>query len=294
MFFHTAQLYQRRKYLSAAQGILRPMWLREIRLSRRAPETWPWTIPALSEPASLRLESPVTIFVGENGSGKSTLLEAIARKAALPAIGGEDTARDETLRHLDAFATSLSLKWSRRTGRGFFLRMEDFFAFSRRLRQTQAELQVLADGYQAELRQGEGRNLLRDEGLKRARGVTLGQKHALTSRYGEDLDARSHGESLLHLLESRLVPDGLYLLDEPEAALSPLRQLALLSMLKAAVEAGSQFLIATHAPMLMALPQSQILSFNQSPPSAIGFDEIEHVTLMRAFLSDPEAFTRRL
>ena len=155
-------------------------------------------------------------------------------------------------------------------------------------------MQVLADGYQAELQLGEGRNLLRDEGLKRARGVALGQKHALTSRYGEDLDARSHGESLLHLLESRLVPNGLYLLDEPEAALSPLRQLAFLSMLKAGVEAGSQFLIATHAPILMALPGAQILSFNQSPPAPVGFDEIEHVTLMRAFLCDPQAFTRRL
>ena len=70
------------------------MWLREIRLARRAQDAWPWTIPALSELESLPLESPVTIFVGENGSGKSTVLEAIARKAALPAIGGEDTARD--------------------------------------------------------------------------------------------------------------------------------------------------------------------------------------------------------
>ena len=273
------------------------MWLREIRLPRRAPDgsdAWPWTIPALSALESLRLESPVTIFVGENGSGKSTLLEGLALKCGMPAIGGQDTARDETLQHLDAFASSLSLKWSRRTARGFFLRAEDFFAFSRRLRQTQAELQVLADGYQAELRQGEGQNLLRDQGLKRARGFTLGQKHALTDRYGEDLDARSHGESFLHFLESRLVPDGLYLLDEPESALSPLRQFAFLSMLKGAVESGSQFLIATHAPMLMALPGAQILSFNQSPPAAISFDEIEHVTLMRAFLSDPQAFTRRL
>ena len=270
------------------------MWLREIRLAHRAPDTWPRTIPALSKLESLRLKCPITIFVGENGSGKSTLLEAVARKCGLPAIGGGDTARDETLQHLDAFTSSLSLGWSRRTGRGFFLRAEDFFAFSRRLRQTQSELQVLADGYEEELQQGEGRNLLRDEGLKRARGVALGQKHALTSRYGEDLDARSHGESLLHLLESRLVPEGLYLLDEPEAALSPLRQLAFLSMLKAGVESGSQFLIATHSPMLMALPDAQILSFNQSPPAPITFDEIEHVTLMRAFLCDPEAFTRRL
>ncbi len=270
------------------------MWLHEVRFQHAREEAWPWTIPALRALSSLRLESPVTILVGENGSGKSTLLEAIARKCGLPSIGSEDAEHDGTLAHLDSLISSISLKWRRKTGRGFFLRAEDFFAYSRRLQTLQSELQVLADSYEAELSHEEGRNLLRDEGLKRARGVVLGQKHALTSRYGDNLDARSHGESFLKLFESRLAPNGFYILDEPEAALSPLRQLAFLSMLKASVEEGSQFLIATHSPILMAFPGAGLLSFNASPPAPIGFDDIEHVSLMRAFLSDPEAFTRRL
>src|SRR5688572_356255 len=98
----------------------------------------------------------------------------------------------------------------------------------------------------------------------------------------------------MKLFEARLVPGGLYLLDEPEAALSPLRQLALLSQVKAMVSQNCQFLIATHSPILMAFPDAQIFSFDQQPIAPIDYDDLEHVRLTRAFLSDPQAFLRRL
>ena len=109
------------------------------------------------------------------------------------------------------------------------------------------------------------------------------------------MDARSHGEQFLDFLQQRVVPRGLYLLDEPEAPLSPQRQLALLSAIKeAATERECQFVIATHSPLLMATPDAEILCFDEGRIERTAWDELEHVQLMRAFLNRPESFLRHL
>lgn len=117
---------------------------------------------------------------------------------------------------------------------------------------------------------------------------------ALQRRYGDGLDVRSHGESFLGLFQSRFVPGGLYLLDEPEAPLSPLRQLSFLSMLKQMTAEDAQFIIATHSPIILAFPEAQIMSFNDGTINNIPYDELEHVTLTRAFLNDPQSYMRHL
>ena len=127
-----------------------------------------------------------------------------------------------------------------------------------------------------------------------AAGPASGSLHEMERRYGPDLDARSHGESFLKLFQARLVPGGLYLLDEPEAPLSPQNQLALIALIRASVEDGSQFLVATHSPILLALPGAAILSFDESPPTFVPYENLEHVRLTREFLNDPERFLRRL
>ena len=117
----------------------------------------------------------------------------------------------------------------------------------------------------------------------------------LRRRYGADPDAGSHGEQFLNFFEQRLAPGGLYLLDEPEAPLSPMRQLTLLSIvMAAAAERDCQFLICTHSPILMAASGARILSFDQVPIAEVAYDEIEHVTLTRDFLNRPGAFLRHL
>lgn len=98
----------------------------------------------------------------------------------------------------------------------------------------------------------------------------------------------------MKVFQSRLSPGGLYLLDEPEAALSPLRQLTLLALMKEMVVQDCQFIVATHSPILMAFPDSQILSFDITPIAAVAYEELEHVKITKAFLHDPEAFLRRL
>jgi predicted ATPase len=230
----------------------------------------------------------VTFLVGENGSGKSTLMEAIAVNAQLITVGSTEAAADQTLDHVKRLANALKLVWNQRTRRGFFLRAEDFFGWVKSQAQMREEMQ--SDLEQVD-KDYEGRS---DYAKALARSATSGQLAGMRRRYGEGLQVRSHGESFLDLFQSRFVPGGLYLLDEPEAPLSPLRQLSLLSLLKQMSEQNAQFIIATHSPILMAMPGAEILSFDHSPVCKVEYRDLEHVNLTRDFLADPESFLRHL
>jgi len=253
--------------------------LQSISLKPAAKERsgFPFDLPLIKKLDQLDFHSPVTFFVGENGSGKSTLLEAIGAGVKLATVGGDDVERDETLENARALGRQLKFSWLNKTHRGFFLRAEDFFNFARRLQTMMKELQEIAGSM-------EGMGV----------GAVLGQRQALIERYGENLDANSHGESFLKLFQSRFVAGGLYLLDEPEAPLSPQRQLALMAMLKEMVDQEAQFIIATHSPILMAFPGARILSFDDHPVREVDYDDVEHVSLTRAFLNNPQSFLRRL
>ena len=264
--------------------------LREVRLRRNgAPESiFPFNTPVIRSLDRIAFERPVTFFVGENGSGKSTLLEAIALAARLPTVGADEVGDDATLGALRELARRLVLSWSARTHRGFFLRAEDFFGFAKRLSRMKAELQTRLAEVETEYA----------DAPAFSRGLAGGPARAslaeMRQRYGEDLDARSHGESFLQLFRSRFVPNGLYLMDEPEAPLSPRSQLALLAMLHDMVREGAQFIVATHSPMLLAFPNAAIYSFDRTPPGIVEYEEVEHVNLVRDFLLRPGQFLKHL
>ena len=265
--------------------------LRAVRLDsppRRGREEFPFGIAALRGPWEIGLPSPVTFFAGENGSGKSTLLEALAIIADLPTVGATEAVRDGSLAGPRKLAGALTAVWGRRTRRGFFLRAEDFFGFVQRLQRERAELK-------ARIQEIERDYVGRSELAKRlALGPVASSLGAMEATYGRDLDANSHGESFLHLFRERFVPDALYLLDEPEAALSPQSQLALIVMMSEMVGQGAQFIIATHSPLLMAVPGATIYSFDDSPVRAVEYDALEGVTLFRDVLAAPERYMRRL
>ena len=250
--------------------------------------SFPFSVPAVRTLPTLALSPAVTLFVCENGSGKSTVLEAIAAAAALPTVGAAESGADETLAAQRRLASSLQLTWAKRTHKGFFLRAEDFFGFQKRLIQQQRELRA---------RLGEVEATYQDRSPHAktlARGPATASLAEMARRYGENPDARSHGEAFLDLFAGRFVPGGLYLLDEPEAALSPQSQLGLLAMLLDMVKREAQFIIATHSPMLLAFPGALIYSFDRTPVAAASFQDLEHVRLVRDFLSDPERFLRQL
>lgn len=251
------------------------------------PEGYPFDLPIVRTLDTVRFEAPVTFLVGENGSGKSTLIEAIAIKAELPIVGGQSPATDPSLAEVRRLAKWLKFAWSRRTHRGFFFRAEDFFRFAQRMRNEIEELEGLKEEYAERFKD-------RPYARMQATGMAAGQAAAIQARYGRDMHARSHGESFLQFFQARFVPEGLYLMDEPEASLSPQRQLSLLHLMGEMVDRGAQFIVATHSPILMAFQGAAHLSLDDPPIQPVDYDEIEHVGLTRAFLSDPERFLRRL
>jgi predicted ATPase len=118
------------------------------------------------------------------------------------------------------------------------------------------------------------------------------QRSAIENRYGRDPDGQSHGELFLSLLASRLTPGGLYLLDEPEAPLSPRGVLQLIALLQDRVARECQFIVATHSPMLLALPEADIFVFDAGSIHSTSYADVDHVYLMRAFLQEPFRFLR--
>jgi predicted ATPase len=263
---------------------LRTLQLRPLPESR----LFPFSLSLLRTLKELRFETPVTLLVGENGTGKSTLLEGLACAAELVVVGSESTRRDPSLAHARELAKYFILSWSKRTRRGFFLRAEDFFGYARR--QNQMRLEMETDLQEIDLQYKDRSDYAREL----ARMSTAGELGDMRRRYGEGLDARSHGESFLTLFQARFVPDGLYMLDEPEAPLSPVRQLALIAAIKDMVAQNGQFIIATHSPILMAYPEATLLNFDGGEIHPARYNDLEHVRLMRDFLQDPEAFLRNL
>ena len=219
-------------------------------------------IPAIAGLGLLELHAPVTFLVGENGSGKSTLLEAVALALGFNPEGGSKNFSFSTRDTHSGLHNYLRLhRGPYRPKDGFFLRAESFYNVS-------TEVDRLAD-YQPE------------DGLYQSYG-------------GKSLHHQSHGESFLNLVHSRFHGQGIYLLDEPEAALSPARQLTLLCELHRLVEAGSQLLIATHSPILMAYPGAEILLLGEGPIHPVEYRETEHYQITKSFLDSPERMLRIL
>jgi predicted ATPase len=248
---------------------------------------YPFDLPLIRSRPALDLSAPVTFLVGENGSGKSTLLEAIAASAGAITIGGAPVASDPRLEPARRLADHLTLTWARKTRLGFYMRAEDFITWTARSTAALGELDEIAAEALANRGTGGG-------DWWRAHGLAKAERAMLQRGLGEEFDARSHGESFLDMFERRLRDGGLHLLDEPETPLSPLRQLALLAMIRDTADRGGQFVIATHAPVLLACPGARILLIDGDSVRPVAYDDVPNVRLMRDFLADPATFLRHL
>lgn len=265
---------------------LKSITLREFNSQDK--DSFPFDLEIVKSLRELQFISPVTFFVGENGSGKSTVMEAIACAVESITVGSESVRTDKTLAPVRKLAQYFRLAWNKRTHKGFFLRAEDFFGYAKSMRMTREELEQDLSKVDSEY---EGRSKYAAD---LARLPYKNELSAIKNRYGKDLDNYSHGESFLALFQSRFVRDGLYLLDEPEAALSPNRQLTFISAIKGMVEENVQFIIATHSPIILAYPNATILYFHAGRIQQVQYDELEHVRLTKDFLNNPEAFLRYL
>lgn len=239
---------------------------------------YPYQLLTLKNLSEISFNQPVTIFVGENGSGKSTLLETIALKAQSISISGSNVETSLPNEWLD----QVKMSWSIKSRQGFYFRANDFIRFIEETKQTKVEAHQM-------LLEIEESNL--DPLAKMPHTRTL---YELNQLYGEGLEYRSHGESFLALFQARLRPGGLYFLDEPEAPLSPIHQLALIGLIKEMVKQKAQFIIATHSPILMALPNAEILLLHEAGVKHVNYADVDHVNITRDFLNNPESFLRHL
>jgi predicted ATPase len=238
-------------------------FIRAVELMRdqaERPDEYPFTIPALRDLDRLELDPAVTFLAGENGSGKSTMIEAIAVAAGLNAEGGtQNFAFSTRASHSPLHEAMRVVRDGDRPQTSFFLRAESFFNVATVVDQLEKEKKGLLEAYG-----------------------------------GASLHERSHGESFLALVNNRFGARGLYLLDEPEAALSVRGCLALLARMRALVDEASQFVVATHSPLLLAYPGATIYALGENGLERVEYEETEQFQLTRSFLEDPERFFRHL
>lgn len=259
--------------------------LRSLKLLQKK-EGHPFDLPLFNAFTELSFNAPVTFLVGDNGCGKSTLLEIIAAGMRLHSLGQQAIDDHPLMASARNALAAFRFVRSAPVRHGFFFRADDVTGFLQSVQRSVREHEDIA----TEL----ARSIPGDWGRERAVGMARAQSQALASRYGEDPFARSHGELYLDLFRARITSPGLYLMDEPETPLSPTNVLALIAMIRDAVGRGAQFIIATHSPILMAQPDAEILDVNESPPTPVAWEDVEHVSLTRAFLNHPEAFLKHL
>lgn len=223
-------------------------------------EEYPFSIPFVRALDELDLDTPITFFVGENGAGKSTLLEAIADQIGFNPAGGST----QNYRVFDvhkseaALGEYIKLAWWPKVTNGFFLRAETFYQFASHVDETDEERRYKAYG-------------------------------------GKSLHHQSHGESFFSLFQHRFQGNAIYLLDEPEAALSPTRQLAFLTLLHDLLKEGNvQFIIATHSPILLGYPDARIYHFHEKGVEEIEYEQTEHYQVTSYFLQHREKMLAQL
>ncbi len=234
-----------------------------------SPETnihqYPFSLEIIKNLKEIEFPTQVTFFIGENGTGKSTILETIANKAGFGAEGGSKninfkTSEEKTYSGTQQLADHVTLSWRMKPQNGYFFRAESFFNVANYIDYLEREC---------------GGN-------------------AYASYGGKSLHAQSHGESFLSFFQHRLGSHGFFIFDEPEAALSPQRQLALLAIMHNACKNPSvQFIIATHSPLLLAYPHATIYSCD-SNLTRISYTDTEHYKITKQFLDNPHRFLHHL
>lgn len=250
----------------AAFTMISSQYVSRISLRRDKVESfdqYPFSLPVVRHLEQIDLHPHVSFFVGENGSGKSTLLEAIAVSLGFNAEGGSKNFSFGTRRsHSELHEYLRIAKGLRRPRDGYFLRAESFFNVATEIEEMDK--------------------------------IPCPAPPIINSYGGRSLHEQSHGESFMALMMERFGGRGLYILDEPEAALSPQRQLATLARMRDLVEENSQFIIATHSPILMAYPDATIFHCGKDGIEEIAYQDTEHYRVTRDFLMDPQRMLDQL
>lgn len=240
------------------------MFLKDISMKKDKVPDWvnyPFNISAIKNLGTLEFATNVTFFVGENGCGKSTIIEAIAISLGFNPEGGTKNFNFTTRNSHSQLHEYLRLSRSFSQPKdGFFLRAESFYNLASNI---------------DELSRNSGKSIYKYYG-------------------GKSLHEQSHGESFLNLILGRFSEEGLFILDEPEAALSPQRQMTLLSRMHQLVQNGSQFIVATHSPILLAYPNATIYQISDTGIQHVQYEETESYLITKAFVNNPKKMLAEL
>lgn len=229
-------------------------------------EQYPFCLDVIKSMKELQFPNKVTFFVGENGTGKSTVLEAIAVNAGFGIEGGSKNIHFQSNSYNNIYSAAhslaehITLSWRMKPRNGYFFRAESFFNVASHLDYLEKECGGGAYGFYG----------------------------------GKSLHDQSHGESFLAFFQNRLGDEGFFVFDEPEAALSPQRQLALLVILHQMRNSPAQFIIATHSPILLAFPGATIYSCDSGTIKPIAYTDTEHYHITKGFLNNPERYFEQL
>lgn len=222
---------------------------------------FPYMLPLFKNGLKIKFTKPITFIIGENGSGKSTLLEGIAGSIGFNIHGGNrNNIYSVGFERQPELSKTIKLSWNLKTNQGFFFRAESFYDFANHL-------------------------------IEKSKEDAL----AFTPYGGKSLNDQSHGESFLSVFSNRFAGDGLYILDEPEAALSPERQMSLISLINDLVtNTNAQFIISTHSPILITSPNAQILEIEDGKLFEKHYADTKQFNLYKSFINCPEKYLKYL
>ena len=253
------------------------MLIKSVYLHQEDQSAYPFNLPIFDQ--QLLFKTPVTIIVGENGCGKSTFLELLGAALSIQHIG-KPLVKVQSIR--------IDIDYELKKPKGLLFSAEDFTSYIHQLQQAKDDSKQALDEIKEEYKNKSAYSKLM------AGSVHHRTIHEVEGLHDRDLLQSSHGQAYLSFFKSRIRSHQLYLLDEIETPLSFTNQLAILYLIKSAVDAGNQLIISTHSPVIMAYPNATIYQLDEEGFHRIAFQEVKNVELMKQFLERPDVFTHHL
>ncbi len=260
-------------------------YISKLNFNTEKTNPFPYNVPAVKFARNIEMATPVTFFIGDNGTGKSTLIESIAFRLQLPHMDGSSYAK-KSFEGAIKLSKFLELEFNIDLPIGFFFRAEDFGDYlnsvNRRDQALHSQLTSLEDEVPEHI-------------IQQMKDNANYQLYHMRKNYGQELNSFSHGEAYLKIIQEKVNSKGIFILDEPEAALSPAKQLSLIYHINEHIgKYVSQFIIATHSPILMSIPNSTIYEINEDGMKKTDLEETEHYQITKSFLNNPDLYLRHL
>lgn len=260
-------------------------YLTSLNINTEKVNPFPFNVPAIKHAHNIDLSNNIIFFIGDNGTGKSTLIETIAFRLQLPHIDGASYSK-KSFQAAVQLASYLELDFKINRPIGFFFRAEDFGDYMNSIDRRDSVLHKQLIDLEGEVP---------DHIIQEMKDNANYQIHHMRKNYGQELSSFSHGEAYLQIIQEKIKTRGIYILDEPEAALSPAKQLSLLYHINDHLKSNmSQFIIATHSPILMSIPNATIYEITNEKMVRTELEETEHYQITKSFLNNPDIYLRHL